>query len=94
MASINWGDFISRYKPVPNHIDDNASYDGYMFETYGKEFDHVLASPVEYVWTVIDTDDAATPIIVNGLHYVNRLGYIITAIAVPPGLDIEVDDND
>ena len=37
--------FIERFRPRPNHLDPNASYDfgdgGCLFETYGPELDFV-----------------------------------------------------
>lgn len=43
--TIDWETFVSTYRPLPNPLDNNASYDGFMLETYGPEFDHVRAQP-------------------------------------------------
>ena len=77
--------WMSMYKPIENHLDDNASWQdgegrGFMFETYGEELDFVLAAANEdnsRVWTYMDGDDGGT-IIVDGYWVVNRIGYFIT----------------
>ena len=43
---INWEQFEADYKPVKNHIDNNASYDGFMFETYGAELEIVKEASI------------------------------------------------
>ena len=76
---ITWDEFDEKYIPVKNHIDDNASYGGVMFETYGEEYDyvkHITETEPLRVWTVLG--DCGATDVVSGWHYVNRLGYIIT----------------
>lgn len=79
MKEITWEQFEQQYFPMQNHIDTNASFGGYMFETYGAEYDHVMFvynQKPECVWTVMA--DTGNVDITSGLHFVNRLGYIIT----------------
>lgn len=65
------------YVPVKNHLDDNASFDGCMFETYDEEFVHVLRNADDKkVWTYVEGDEGMY--LIPGLHFVNRLGYLIT----------------
>lgn len=74
-------EFYETYKPIKNPIDNNASFDGAMLETYGAELEHVLKVAREkpdHVWTVIDGDGGLC--ISTGYHFVNRLGYIITEV--------------
>lgn len=73
-----------RFKPIKNMIDTNASGDGCMFETYGKELEyvqHVNDVAPGTVWTLVDCDDNLR--IVNGYQFVNRIGYFITEIECP-----------
>jgi hypothetical protein len=74
---------------VDNHIDDNAAFDGKMFETYGDEMNFVLEmSKQNRVITIIESDEGCeedeegfmTPNMyyVSGMHFVNRIGYLIT----------------
>jgi hypothetical protein len=76
----DWGDFVARYTPQANHLDGNASVDGFMFETFGEELAHVksvLGESPRRVWTIIEAD--GIEFISAGYHFVNRLGYLITA---------------
>jgi hypothetical protein len=78
---ITYDEFEEQYVPIKNHLDDNASYDGVMYETFGDELQYVLSlANDEYhktrVWTVIA--DCHSTVVVSGYHLCNRLGYIIT----------------
>jgi hypothetical protein len=67
----------SKYLPINNKFDDNASFNGAMFETYGRELDYVIKQGSSHIWTLID-DSEGDLLIVNGYHLVNRIGYFIT----------------
>ena len=41
------------------------------------------------VWTLIDGDDGDM-YLVNGLHFVNRVGYLLSTIPVPDNVTIQV----
>jgi hypothetical protein len=75
---LNEDAFLARFKPVPNHIDPNGGFDGYMFETFGEELVHVQAQDRNLVWTVLDCDGQLR--IESGFHFVNRLGYLIASV--------------
>ncbi len=87
---MNFEDWEITYKPMKNNLDCNAAVDGYMFETYGKEWEAVRLREQQEpgtVWTMVsvdddhDGDDAECRvgwILMDGIHYVNRLGYLIT----------------
>jgi hypothetical protein len=70
------------YKPIPNNIDTNASFDGLMFETYGDEYEFVKSANPLCIWTYGDGDDGGS-YIWNGFHLINRLGYFITEVPAP-----------
>jgi len=90
---ISYEEFVQKYEPVHNHFDLNASFDGYMFETYGNELDYVqhIVNDINpsRVWTVINGDDGLTWIVPE-YHYVNRMGYIITRV---PFESVHIDVN-
>jgi hypothetical protein len=92
-ASINWDTFEYHYKPKTNHLDSNASYGGYMFETYGEELEAVKqaynTNPAT-VWTVIC--DSGNVDVSSGFHFCNRLGYIITEIPADCTTDVINED--
>lgn len=80
--------FFEVYRPVKNHLDDNASFDGYLFETYGEELDCVRQHPDSRIWTVLDCDGQWY--IGSGYHHVNRVGYLISGVEYTgPPLDIK-----
>ena len=87
--------FHREYQPQQNPFDNNASWDGCMLETYGKELEHVK-TVFQYaprrVWTVLDCDGKT--ILASGFHFVNRIGNVITENPVLEGLYIEVLDAD
>lgn len=70
-------DWIKKFKPIKNHIDTNASFNGEMFETYGEEVEFVKEQDEKYIWTYADGDNGGLYIF-NGWHFVNRIGYFIT----------------
>ena len=88
--------FVSHFRPVPNHLNDNASFDfgdgGCLFETYGAELDYIRLQPRDHIWTVLDVDGEL--MIANGLRYVNRIGYILTERYWPEYALFEVDLSD
>jgi hypothetical protein len=82
------------YKPIYNHIDNNASFQdesgqGIMFETYGDEVAFVKSQSPDKIWMYGSGDDGAT-YIWNGWGFVNRLGYFITEVPCPPNTHIQV----
>jgi hypothetical protein len=92
-VSMTWSEFVDFFKPQANEF-RNYPNDDYMFETYGEELDCVLKQDPHYVWTYLETDEGS--VTVEGLHYVNRLGYFITEKPWLDGtsyeIDLQVDD--
>lgn len=83
-------DWVMEFRPIKNHIDTNASFEGHMFETYGDEEEFVKNYPdPNCVWTYADGDDGGTYIF-NGWHFVNRIAYFITEVPCPENIDIQV----
>jgi len=73
-------DFLKKYEPHKNHFDLNAAHDGCMFETYGPELEYVreiVKQNPKTVWTIID-DNSGWYGIIAGMHWINRMGYLIT----------------
>jgi hypothetical protein len=87
-------EFDSKYPLLKNHLNPQASWvygdgPGCLFETYGEELDFVRQQDPATVWTLLDADDGGQ-YVVSGYHFVNRIGYLISTIPVPEGVDIEV----
>ena len=78
-----------QFKFMVNNYDENASFDGLMFETYGDEVEFVKAQDENRIWTYGDGDDGGG-YIWNGWHYINRLGYFITEVPCPPDTVIQI----
>ncbi len=76
---ITFEEFEQEFEPLQNHIDSNASFDGYMYETYGAELDYILEQNKDYVWTIVEEDNEF--FVIPNYHLVNRVGYIITNIS-------------
>ncbi len=98
MKKLTYDDFLEKYKPVENHIDSDAAFDGCMFETYGDELEYIEKTNPKNIWTIIETDNDFS--LIAGYHYVNRYGYFITEKQwKDKDLDIEIpiyedDDNE
>lgn len=85
----------AKYKPIQNHLDEDAAYDGNMFETFGAEREYVRAlaqheTDCLRVWTLIESENGSS--IMSGYQYylVNRMGYFVTELPVEPS-DASVD---
>lgn len=70
-------DFVKKYKPVKNHLDPHAGFDGCLFETFGEEIEFVRRSNYRKTWTLLGNDDLH---VVPGYHWVNRMGHFITEV--------------
>lgn len=73
---MTFDEWLEKYKPVKNHLDENASFDGAMFETYGEELEYVRAQSPDLVWTYSAGD---FDLISNGYSFVDRMGYFIAS---------------
>lgn len=85
--SITTEEQFDTLKPLKNHLDDNANFNGLLYETFGAELDYVNQQPNDKIWTYIDADGVL--VLSNGYHTVNRVGYIITELPYH-GPDTEV----
>jgi hypothetical protein len=94
--------FDEQFELIENHIDDNASFNGCMFETYGDEIDFVLEMAKENrVITIIESDceedinDSgevnACMYYVSGYHFVNRIGYLITKEPITEEFEVKLE---
>jgi hypothetical protein len=86
---LDFDEWFDTYKPIPNNIDINASFDGHMFETYGAEVEFVKKADPAYIWTYGDGDDGGS-YIWNGWSFVNRIGYFITEVPCPADTTIQI----
>jgi hypothetical protein len=79
--------FYKHFKPYRH---PKASYDiwgGLGLETFGADYDLVPSFRSEFIWTVLD-GEANDQWIVPGIHYVNRVCYLVTEV---PHNDVRVE---
>lgn len=86
---MDYDEWVDTYKPITNHIDTNASFDGLMFETYGEEVEFVKAQDENRIWMYGDGDDGGS-YLWSGWGFVNRIGYFITEVPFPDNTTIQV----
>lgn len=86
---MDFDEWCDTYKPIPNNYDENASFDGAMFETYGAEYEFVKKADPAHIWTYGDGDDGGS-YIWNGWSFVNRIGYFITEVPCPAETTIQI----
>ncbi len=94
--------FDEQFELVQNHIDDNASFDGCMFETFGDEVEFVMEMAKQNrVITIIESDCeedindsgevSACMYYVSGYHFVNRIGYLITTEPITEEFEVKLE---
>jgi hypothetical protein len=86
---LDYDEWVETYKPILNHIDTNASFDGMMFETYDEEYAFVKATDANRIWMYGDGDDGGS-YIWSGWGFVNRIGYFITEVPFPDNTTIQI----
>jgi hypothetical protein len=101
MTHLTEEQFYEKYELIENHLEDNASFDGCLFETYGDELLVVQQMAKENrVITIIEgdeevEDDFGEPTIdmyyVSGMHLVNRIGYLITKEPIKEEFQVKLD---
>ena len=88
-VELTFDEWCETYKPITNHIDDNASFDGAMFETYGDEVEFVKTQSPDKIWMLGDGDDGGM-YIWSGWGFVNRIGYFVTEVPFPENTTIQI----
>ena len=69
--------FYEYFKPILYAGTMCDIWGGHGLETYGEDFKIVRRQDSAFVWTVVDGDSGAQWI-TTGVHYVNRVCYLIT----------------
>ena len=82
-------EWIATYKPIKNHLDTNASFNGEMIETYGQEVEFVKQQNPNTIWMYGDGDDGGG-YVWSGWGFVNRIGYFITEVPFPDNTTIQI----
>ena len=91
---LSFEEWEDEYKPIRNHIDNHASYEGLMFETCDAEFQYVRSQcKKNIVWSLQDSEIHDGVVICEGLHLANVIGYFITEIPYDPEYNYNIIDN-
>lgn len=72
---MTYDEWEETYMPVTNYTEH--SYNSWMFETFGDDLAFVESCDKLHVWTLVSTDTGKDSII-EGMRFVNRLGYFVT----------------
>jgi len=95
LIKLTEDEFDDRYPLRTNHLNANASWTygdgpGCLFETFGEEFAFVKQQDPRTVWTLVDGCENDDQYLISGLHFVNRIGYLVSTNPVAKGVAIEV----
>lgn len=87
-------EFDRQYPLLVNHLDPHATWacgdgPGCLFGLSRPEIQFVRAQDPCSVWTLVD-DGAGGTTLISGLHFVNRIGYLVSTVPLPAGQFIEV----
>ena len=80
--------FYEYFKPYRHPESCHNIWGGLGLETFGKDLDTVRKQDDSYVWTVMDGESGNDQWISPGIHFVNRICYLITEKS-HQGLDVE-----
>lgn len=93
LVRMSFDKWVETFSPITNTTTPYAPFDGCMYETYGddlavvtKRAANINAKAHLKVWTLVEDDDGE-PVIVNGYHRVNRVGYFITVVPASKGCE-------
>ncbi len=77
---MSYWTWVENFRPIRNIFDETMPIDGYLFQPYGEQWEFVKQHDLRYVWTLIITDLPRSSIweITNGIHIVNREGFLVT----------------
>jgi hypothetical protein len=89
LIELTFEEADEQFKFMVNNYDDNASFEGLMFETYGDEVEYVKTKPHNRIWMYGDGDDGGL-YIWSGWGFVNRIGYFISENPVPDNTIIQI----
>ena len=81
MSDENDSEYIrwcNKYKPIKNHLVEDAEFDGTMFDTFDEEIAFVKSCDPRNIWTYCSGD--GYDLIIPNFHLVNRMGYFITEV--------------
>lgn len=94
MVEFNFDSFVEEFEPMPNQFNKDASFCGYMFETYGEESEFIKLESQKNpknIWTALDDDERGV-VIINGYYVLDSIGYFISKKEFPDGVTYQIVD--
>lgn len=76
MTDLTFEEWVTRYNPEENLLDDNALFQGIMFAVGGSELGYVSKSHPKRIWTYRE-DHHGNKIIVKGFLLDGALGFFL-----------------
>lgn len=70
--------FYEFFRPYRHPNAHHDIWGGLGLETYGADWDLVERADIDLLWTVVDGDSGRDQWIIPGVHYVNRICYLLT----------------
>ena len=90
---MTYEEFLDKYEPLQNTMEDSSAFNGLMFETYGEELERVEQAVfdrgIESVCTIIEVEGDFY--VVEGFQFVNRYGYFILSQPCHEELNVLID---
>ena len=80
--------FYEYFRPYRHPLAQHNIWGGHGLETFGEDLSLVRRLDSNYVWTVVDGDSGDDQWITPGIHYVNRVCYLVTE---RPHMSVAVD---
>jgi len=70
--------FYEYFKPYRHQLARHNIWGGHGLETFGEDLNLVRSLDPDYVWTVVDEESGNNQWIIPGVHFVNRVCYLVT----------------
>lgn len=80
MIRMSYAKWVKTYSPIKNIFKSRTNIDGFLYNTYGEEWEYVNMYHKSQIWTLVimDLSRSASWEITNGIHFINRAGFLIT----------------
>ncbi|MFG6080498.1 hypothetical protein ACEUZ9_001102 [Paracoccus litorisediminis] len=76
--TMSFETWIDTFKPIRNPLAPEGNHDGFAFEIIDEHMTILRQTSKDRVWTLVSGDDGESLFLIEGLHLVNREGYMIT----------------
>lgn len=85
---LSYDAWRERFKPIQNPFDPNADFHGCLLDISAIEKHHIVTADPQRLWTLIDGN--GDEFIASGWHFIDRTGWFLTEVPVPPRTEVTV----